>query len=146
MIRSRVGLKVGITASSFDLGPHAGHIAMLEEAKRHCDYLIVALHVNPALERPEVKNKPEPTVSERYISAAANRFVDEVIPYETEAELINLIELIRPQIRFLGEDYKERDFTGKSLGIELYYCSRKHSASSSGLRKKIAEAEALKVK
>jgi glycerol-3-phosphate cytidylyltransferase len=136
---------VGFTASAFDLGPHAGHVAMLKEAKSHCDLLIVALHVNPAGER-DSKNKPLPSVSERYLTIATNRYVDEVIPYETEEELVNLIQLLRPDIRFLGEDYKDRDFTGKDLGIKIHYCSRKHTTSSSGLRKKVCDAMAHKVK
>lgn len=136
---------IGFTASAFDLGPHAGHVAMLKEAKANCTLLIVGLHVNPAGER-DVKNKPLPSVSERYLTIVSNRYVDEVIPYETEEELINLLQLIRPDVRFLGEDYIDKDFTGKDLGIKIHYCSRKHTTSSSGLRKKVCDAAAGKVK
>lgn len=143
MLRTRRGI-VGFTASAFDLGPHAGHIAMLEEASRHCDYLVVGLHVNPAAQR-DSKNRPLPTVSERYIAAAGNRYVHEVIPYETEEELINLILLLNPDIRFIGEDYKGKDFSGKNIEcVKIHYCSRKHSASSSGLRHQIHAAEKAK--
>jgi glycerol-3-phosphate cytidylyltransferase len=138
MLRSRKGEKVGFIASAFDLGPHAGHIASLEEAKHHCTYLIVGLHVNPASER-ETKNRPIPSVSERYISAAACRFVDEVIPYETEKELVNLLQLIQPDMRFLGDDYRGKEFTGKELNIPVVYCSRKHNVSSSAMRERVVE-------
>ena len=109
---------------------------MLKEAKENCDHLIVALHVNPKVER-EAKNAPLPSLSERYITLKASRFVDEIIPYETEAELAQLIQLIWPDVRFIGEDYEIKDFTGKDIGIPIHYCKRRHSISSSGLRAKI---------
>jgi glycerol-3-phosphate cytidylyltransferase len=127
---------VGFTASAFDLGPHAGHVAMLKEAKENCDYLIVALHVNPSVERAQ-KNAPLPSLSQRFITLKANRFVDEIIPYETESELADLIRLIWPDVRFIGEDYEIKDFTGKDIGIPIHYCKRRHEISSSGLRAKI---------
>jgi glycerol-3-phosphate cytidylyltransferase len=133
---------IGFTASCFDLGPHAGHTAMLKEAKEHCDFLIVALHVDPSKERPQ-KNKPVQSVSERYMTLAANKYVDQIIPYETEEELVQLILLIMPDVRFLGEDYKGKHFTGSNNleGIKIHYCSRKHSVSSSGIRTKILESK-----
>ena len=136
-------MKRGFTASAFDLGPHAGHLAMLEEAKRHCDFLIVGLHVNPNGERDQ-KNKPLPSVSERCLNLVACKFVDQIIPYETEEELVNLIQLLQPDVRFLGEGYKDKEFTGKNLGIPIHYCSRKHQASSSGLRARVVAAEKAK--
>lgn len=129
-------MRIGFTASCFDLGPHAGHMVMLKEARENCDYLIVALQIDPSMDRP-TKNKPVQTVSERYLTLKGCRWVDEIIPYQTEEELIQLLQLVNPDIRFLGEDYIDKDFTGKDLGIALYYCKRKHSVSSSGLRKKI---------
>lgn len=131
---------VGITASCFDLGPHAGHISMLEEAKEHCDLLIVALQVDPSRDRP-TKNKPVQSVVERWVALRACRHVDEIIPYETEADLIQLLHLVRPDVRFLGEDYIDKDFTGKDIqDIKIVYCERRHSVSSSGIRKKIKES------
>lgn len=117
---------------------------MLEEAKRHCDYLVVGLHVNPNLER-QLKNKPIPHLSARYVALASCKYVDEIIPYETEAELLDLLRLLRPEIRFLGEDYRDRDFTGKDLGIEIHYCARKHSLSSSGIREQVHAAVSVKM-
>lgn len=129
-------MRVGFTASAFDLGPHAGHVAMLKEAKENCDHLIVALHVNPQMERAQ-KNAPLPSLSERYMTLKANRFVDEIIPYETEEELTQLLRLIWPDVRFIGEDYEAKEFTGRELGIPIHYCKRRHDISSSGLRAKI---------
>lgn len=135
---------VGFTASSFDLGPHAGHIAMLKEAKLHCEYLIVGLQVNPSRERSE-KNSTLPSLSERYIALKACRYVDEIIPYETEEELKNLLLLIHPNIRFLGEDYKDKEFTGSDiLDIKIHFCKRRHSISSSNLRDKIVQSAFIK--
>lgn len=127
-------MKVGFIASCFDLGPHAGHVQTMREAKQHCDYLVAALHVDPNRERP-VKNKPVQSVSERYFTLKACRYVDEVIPYETEAELLELLKLLNPDIRFLGDDYRGKPFTGQELGINIYFCSRIHSVSSSTIRK-----------
>lgn len=143
MLKSRAGQKVGFIASCFDLGPHAGHLVTLEEAKNNCSYLIVALQVDPSRDRAH-KNKPIPTVSERYISVAACKFADEIIPYESEEELENLLKLLQPDIRFLGEDYRNKEFTGSKLPIPIHFCSRKHTVSSSGTRKKIHEAEEKK--
>ncbi len=139
-------MKVGITFSAFDL-LHAGHIKMLEEAKRHCDYLIVGLQTDPSLDRPE-KNKPVQTVIERYIQLKAVKFVDEIIPYNTEQDLLDILEAFHIDVRILGEEYKDKDFTGREYcerkGIELYYNSRDHRFSSSGLRRHVAKQEMLK--
>lgn len=137
-------MKIGFTASCFDMGPHAGHVMMLKEARSKCDYLIVALQVDPSADRPQ-KNKPVQSVSERFLAVRACKYVDEVIPYQSEAELEQLIQLLRPNIRFLGEDYVGKEFTGKHIeGVEIHYCNRKHTVSSSGLRQKVINHDIAK--
>jgi glycerol-3-phosphate cytidylyltransferase len=140
-------MKIGITFSAFDL-LHAGHITMLEEAKRQCDYLICALQTDPTLDRPE-KNRPTQTVVERYIQLKGCKFVDEIIPYATEQDLEDILRSFKIDIRIIGDEYREKNFTGReyceSKGIELYFNQRDHRFSSSGLRKVVAEKEALKV-
>jgi glycerol-3-phosphate cytidylyltransferase len=136
--------KIGIVFSTFDL-LHAGHIGMLREAKQHCDYLIVGLQTDPTIDRPDTKNKPVQTLVERYAQLNAVKFVDEIVPYETEQDVIDILELFEIDIRFLGEEYREKDFTGKDVcrkrGIELYFNKRDHRFSSSDLRRRVAEAE-----
>jgi glycerol-3-phosphate cytidylyltransferase len=129
--------RVGIVASCFDLF-HAGHILMLTEAKENCDRLVVALQSDPTIDRPE-KNKPIQGMYERYLQVDSCEYVDHVIPYDTEADLYNLLASFDWSVRFLGEDYIDRrDFTGSDLGIPIHYCSRRHDYSSSNLRQKIA--------
>ena len=132
--------RVGITASAFDL-LHAGHVAMLREAKTQCDYLICALHVDPSLDRIE-KNTPLQNTVERYTQLAAVKYVDEIVPYLYEKELIDIIEMYMPDVRILGDEYKDTEFTGRELcdklGIELYFNTRNHRFASSELRKRIA--------
>jgi glycerol-3-phosphate cytidylyltransferase len=135
--------KVGFTCGAFDV-LHAGHFLMLDEAKKQCDYLIVGLQTDPSIDRPE-KNKPVQTVDERFIQLSACRFVDEVIIYTTEMELIEWLKKIMPDIRILGEDWKNKNFTGIELGIPIFFNSRKHDYSSSNLRKRIYEAEKNKI-
>lgn len=139
-------MKIGITFSAFDL-LHAGHIKMLEDAKRQCDYLIVGLQTDPTLDRPE-KNQPIQTVVERYIQLQACNMVDEIVPYATEQDLEDILRSFKIDVRILGEEYKEKNFTGRTYceekGIELYYNSRDHRFSSSGLRKIVAEKENTK--
>ena len=131
--------RVGIVASSFDL-LHAGHILMLYEAKDHCDRLVVALQSDPTIDRPE-KNKPVQGLSERYIQLEACKCVDQIVPYDTEADLYNLLAGLDWDVRFLGMDYIDRtDFTGSDLDIPIHYCSRRHNYSSSGLRERILKA------
>jgi glycerol-3-phosphate cytidylyltransferase len=125
----------GFTCSSFDLF-HAGHVSMLREAKEQCDYLYVFLQTDPTVDRPE-KNKPVQSIHERFIQVDACTHVDEVIPYTTEEDLLDLINLINPNIRIIGEEYKEAEYTGKELPIEVYYNSRKHTQSSSSLRERV---------
>ena len=127
---------VGFTCGAFDL-LHGGHIVMLEECKRNCDKLIVGLQTDPSVDRPN-KNKPVQSMFERYVQLKAIKVVDEIIPYDTEESLEDLLEAIPMDIRFIGEEYKKKPFTGREIkDIEIYYTSRKHSFSSSGLRSKI---------
>lgn len=136
-------LKVGIVFSTFDL-LHAGHVGMLREAKNNCDYLICGLQSNPQIDRKE-KNAPVQTLVERYAQLNAIKFVDEIVPYETESDVIDILELFDLDIRFLGEEYREKEFTGKDIcrkrGIQLYFNKRDHRFSSSGLRKRVADRE-----
>jgi len=138
-------MKTGITFSAFDL-LHAGHIKMLEEAKSNCDYLIVGLQTDPTLDRPE-KNKPSQSVVERYIQLKGCKFVDEIVPYATEQDLKDILQSFQIDTRFLGDEYKDKDFTGRSYceekGIELYYNTRDHRFSSSGLRREVFQMELL---
>jgi glycerol-3-phosphate cytidylyltransferase len=133
-------MKIGITFSSFDL-LHAGHIKMLEEAKQQCDYLIAALQTDPTIDRPE-KNKPSQTVVERYIQLKGCKFVDEIVPYTTEQDLEDILKAFKIDVRIIGEEYREKDFTGKMYcqenGIELHHNKRNHHFSGSGLRKVVA--------
>lgn len=138
------GKKIGITFSTFDL-LHAGHIAMLAEAKNHCDYLICGLQTDPTIDRPDTKNKPVQSIVERQIQLAACRYVDEVVVYSTEQDLIDLLLILPVDTRILGVEYADKDFTGKEectlRGIELVFNGRDHSFSSSSLRKRVAESE-----
>ncbi|AWK07251.1 glycerol-3-phosphate cytidylyltransferase [Flavobacterium crocinum] len=140
-------MKIGITFSTFDL-LHAGHIKMLEEAKSQCDYLIAGLQIDPTLDRPE-KNSPTQTVVERYIQLKGCKFVDEIVPYSTEQDLDDILRSFKIDIRILGDEYKDQNFTGRSYceekGIELYFNTRDHRFSSSGLRKEVAVRELAKV-
>lgn len=130
--------KIGITCSTFDL-LHAGHVVMLEEAKRHCDYLIAALQVDPTQDRKE-KNKPIQSVVERQIQLAAVRFVDEIVVYNTEKELDDIFLTLPINVRIIGEEYKDKDFTAKKIcykrKIEIIYNKRDHSFSSTDLKKR----------
>ena len=141
------GLTIGIVFSSFDLF-HAGHVAMLAEAKNHCDYLIAALQTDPTIDRPETKNPPIQSIVERQIQVSTNRNVDEVVVYQTEKDLEDLLLILPVDVRILGVEYADKDFTGKEIckarGIEIVYNGRDHSFSSSSLRKRVAEAEGKK--
>ena len=130
------GKRVGITFSTFEL-LHAGHMFMLSECKQHCDYLIVGLQTDPTIDRKE-KNKPVQSVYERFIQLNAVRYVDEIIPYDTEQSLIDLLQSQKIDIRFIGEDYRDKGFTGDDLPLQVFYTSRQHSFSSSSLRKRIS--------
>jgi len=137
-------VKVGFTASTFDL-LHAGHIAMLSEAKTVCNYLIAGLHVNPNIEREE-KNLPVQTLVERYTQLKAVSYVDEIIPYESENDLMDILKMYPINIRIIGEEYRDKDFTGKNLDMEIYYNKRRHDFSSSLLRERVVKHEQFKVK
>jgi len=125
---------IGFTCGAFDL-LHAGHIVMLEEAKSNCDYLIVGLQTDPTIDRNE-KNKPIQSVYERYVQLDAVKYVDEIIPYDTEQSLLDLLQSQKIDIRFVGEEYRESKLTGRDL-VELHYTSRRHSFSSTNLRKRV---------
>lgn len=143
---NKQGLKIGITFSQFDL-LHAGHVAMLAEAKQHCDYLICGLQNNASIDRPE-KNPPIQSIVERQISLSAVRFVDEIIVYNTEKDVEDILLTLPINVRILGVEYMEKEFTGRAIcekrGIELVFNSRDHSFSSSSLRKRVAEVELSK--
>jgi len=136
-------MKVGFTASTFDL-LHAGHVQMLRDAKEQCDYLICGLQVDPSIDRPE-KNSPVQTVVERYTQLAGVKYVDEIIPYATEKDLEDILTMYHIDVRILGEEYREKDFTGKDIckkrGIQLYFNKRDHRFSSSDLRRRVADRE-----
>jgi glycerol-3-phosphate cytidylyltransferase len=135
--------KIGFTASAFDL-LHAGHVLMLEEAKGICEYLIVGLQFDPTIDR-AAKNKPVQSLVERYLQLRACRYVDEIIPYVSEKDLEDLLTCLPIDVRILGEEYKNNDFTGRDIckkrGIDLYFNKRDHRFSSSELRKQVAKAE-----
>jgi glycerol-3-phosphate cytidylyltransferase len=135
---------VGFTCSTFDL-LHAGHILMLAEAKQICDYLIVGLQTDPTIDRPDIKNKPVQSVVERYVQLSAVKFIDQIIVYQNEKDLEDMLMFLPITVRFIGEEYKDKDFTGKEIcedrGIKIWYNSRKHRFSSSELRKRTHEAE-----
>jgi glycerol-3-phosphate cytidylyltransferase len=138
------GKKIGITFSTFDL-LHAGHIAMLSEAKNHCDYLICGLQTDPTIDRPDTKNKPVQSIVERQIQLSACRYVDEVVVYSTEQDLRDLLLILPIDVRVLGVEYENKDFSGRDecdeRNIELVFNGRDHSFSSSSLRKRVAESE-----
>ena len=137
-------MKVGITFSTFDL-LHAGHIAMLREAQGQCDYLIVGLQSDPTIDRPDTKNKPIQTMFERYLQLKAVEYVDEVVPYQTEKDVIDIFQTLPIDVRILGKEYKEKDFTGKDAcnqrGIELYFNTRDHRFSTTDLRKRVTDGD-----
>jgi glycerol-3-phosphate cytidylyltransferase len=141
------GLKIGITFSTFDL-LHAGHIAMLAEAKNHCDYLIAAIQTDPTIDRPESKNPPVQSIVERQITVSSTRYVDEIVVYQTEDDLCDILLTLPIDVRILGVEYENQNFTGRDIcvdrGIEIIFNSRDHSFSSSSLRRRVAEAEMRK--
>tara|TARA_R110000851_G_scaffold138349_1_gene274968 strand:+ start:1179 stop:1643 length:465 start_codon:yes stop_codon:yes gene_type:complete len=132
-------MTIGITASTFDL-LHSGHVAMLEECSWNCSHLIVCLQTDPTIDRPE-KNQPIQTLVERFIQLKAIKYVDEIIPYQTEQDLLDILTIKNPDVRFLGEEYENKEFTGKWLPIDLYYNKRQHRFSSSELRKRVEDAK-----
>ena len=131
----------GFTASTFDL-LHAGHIAMLREAKEQCDYLICAIQVDPSHDRPE-KNKPVQSLVERFVQLSGVKYVDEIIPYQTESDLEDILNMFSIDVRIIGEEYKHGKFTGRAIcaarGIEIYFNKRDHRFSTSDLRKRVSD-------
>ena len=140
-------MKIGFNCSSCDLF-HAGHVTMMKMEKQLCDYLIVALQVDPTIDRPGVKNNPVQSVYERYVQLQGCKYVDEILVYETEADLLNLLQTQNIDVRFLSEEYKDRDFTGKQYcidnGIELFFHLRRHQYSSTELRDRVYTLEKKK--
>ena len=138
------GRPVGFTCSTFDL-LHAGHILMLAECKQICDYLIVGVQSDPTIDRPGVKNKPVQSIVERYVQLSAVKFVDEIIVYNTEKDLEDMLMFLPISVRIIGEEYKDKDFTGKQIceerGIKIWYNSRSHRFSSSELRQRTYQSE-----
>ena len=131
-------MKKGITFGAFDLF-HAGHVLMLEEAKAVCDYLIVCIQTDPSLDREE-KNKPVQSIIEREIQVSGCRFVDEVIIYDTEVDLLNIIGQVDWDVRIIGEEYKNKDFTGRDQTLErCHFNKRPHTFSSSELRERVSK-------
>lgn len=132
---------VGITFSTFDL-LHAGHVQMLREAKEHCDYLICGLQMDPSQDRKE-KNAPVQTIVERYTQLNGVKYVDEIIPYSTEKDVEDILTMYHINVRILGEEYRDKEFTGKDIcrkrDIDLYFNKRDHRFSSSDLRKRVSE-------
>jgi glycerol-3-phosphate cytidylyltransferase len=143
------GKKIGITFSTFDM-LHAGHIAMLSEAKNHCDYLIAGLQTDPTIDRPDTKNRPIQSIVERQIQLSACRYVDEVVVYQTEQDLIDLLLILPLNVRILGVEYEGKKFSGDEAcykrGISIIFNGRDHSFSSTSLRKRVFESEAKKGK
>lgn len=135
-------MTVGFTASTFDL-LHAGHVSMLREAKEQCDYLICGLQVDPSIDRPE-KNAPIQTLVERYTQLSGVKYVDEIITYQTEDDLLDILNMVNIDVRIIGAEYKDITFTGRATcaqrGIEIYFNKRDHRFSTSDLRKRVAEA------
>jgi glycerol-3-phosphate cytidylyltransferase len=142
-----VGKPVGFTCSTFDL-LHAGHILMLAECKTVCDYLIVGVQSDPTIDRPGTKNKPVQSVVERYVQLSAVKFIDQIIVYDTEKDLEDLLMLLPITVRIIGEEYKDKEFTGKQIcedrGIKIWYNSRNHRFSSSELRNRTYLSELSK--
>tara|TARA_Y100000389_G_scaffold176093_1_gene187344 strand:+ start:5862 stop:6296 length:435 start_codon:yes stop_codon:yes gene_type:complete len=137
---------IAITASTFDL-LHAGHCSMLREAKEHCDYLICALQVDPSIDRKD-KNSPVQTLVERWMQLQSVKYVDEIIPYQTEEDLKDILQMFDLDLRIIGQEYKSMKFTGRDIcsqrNIEIYYNKRDHRFSTSDLRKRVYETEKTK--
>lgn len=141
------GKRVGITAGAFDLC-HAGHMLVFKEAKGICDYLIIALHDDPSHTpggyRGKKKNKPVMSLEERTIILESVKYIDQIVVYDTEEELYNLLVQLKPDVRIIGADWKGKEYTGRDLPIEMHFNSRDHSFSTTALRERIYEAEAQK--
>ncbi len=141
----RDGKKVGFTAGAFDLC-HAGHMLMFEEAKMQCEYLIVALQSDPSIDRPDAKNKPIMSMKEREIILKGVKYIDEIVPYDTEADLLKILteNTLGIDVRILGKEYKDKPYTGRDLPLLSYYNTRDHGYSTTELRRRVYEAEVAK--
>ena len=141
-------MRIGFQCSSFDL-LHAGHVTMLKMEKQMCDYLICALQADPTIDRPGLKNKPVQSIYERYVQLQACKYVDEILVYETEADLLNIFKTHLIHVRFISEEYIGKDFTGKDYcvenGIEIIYHKRRHPYSSTDLRRRTYELECKRI-
>lgn len=132
-------MKIGFTCGAFDL-LHAGHVVMLEEASSKCDWLVVGLQIDPSVDRPE-KNAPIQTIYERFLQLDALSSVNEIVPYSNETCLMDILLTKNIDVRFVGEDYRDKRFTGDELDIPVVYTSRKHSFSSTELRDRVTKGE-----
>ena len=139
---SELPTKIGFTCGAFDL-MHAGHMVMLEDARSICDKLIVAIQSDPSIDRP-FKNRPVQSFDERIIMVDGCKYVDEIILYHTEDDLLKILKELSPDVRILGSDYRNKTFTGQELPIRIYYHERSHNWSSSGLRERVYYAERIK--
>jgi glycerol-3-phosphate cytidylyltransferase len=141
-------MKIGFTCSTFDLF-HAGHIIMLKEAKQQCDYLIVGLQTDPTIDRPKEKNRPVQSIFERYVQLQACKYVDEIVVYATEKDLLDILLSYAINVRILGDEYENKTFTGRqeciSKGIKFYFNKREHTFSTTELRQRVVDAEAEKL-
>lgn len=135
-------MKIGFTCSTFDLF-HAGHIMMLKEAKTVCDHLIVGLQTDPTIDRPQ-KNKPVQSVFERFVQLQACKYVDEIVVYATEKDLVDILLSYKIDVRILGKEYESGTFTGQNIPMEFYFNQRKHSFSTTELRQRVVDAESKK--
>ena len=142
-VRKNLASKIGFTCGAFDL-LHAGHVLMLQEAKEQCDHLIVGVQSDPSLDRLH-KNKPIQFYEERLTMVKAIKYVDEVVLYDTEEDLVNLLKMIEPDVRIIGADWKGKEFTGHDLDIEIYFNSRDHNYSTTDLRKRVYDSEKCKI-
>lgn len=140
-------MKIGFTCSTFDLF-HAGHIIMLKEAKQQCEYLIVGLQTDPTIDRPDTKNKPVQSIFERYVQLQACKYVDEIVVYATEKDLVDILLSYPINVRILGEEYEHNQFTGRqeciNKGIKFYFNKREHTFSTTELRQRVIDTEADK--
>lgn len=140
-------MKIGFTCSTFDLF-HAGHIIMLKEAREQCDHLIVGLQTDPTIDRPDTKNRPVQSIFERYVQLQACKYVDEIVVYATEKDLVDILLSYPINVRILGEEYEHKQFTGRQeclmKGIEFHFNKREHTFSTTELRQRVIDAEAEK--
>lgn len=128
--------RIGLVASAFDL-LHAGHVLLLQDARQQCDHLIAALHTDPTIERPHTKFKPTQSTLERFIQLHGCRYVDQIIPYDTEEDLRNIMLIYNVTDLFLGSEYAKTQYTGHDLKLNAHFHPRTHTYSSTALRKKI---------